>query len=341
MLKQLSQATNITFQEKLINSRVQIISNLKPDKKQNKQGQAESFGTIIYKPEIYAYFLVVTLHSINYDDIENIIIKCKNIPNHKLKSTSFYKCESLDIAIAKIQWAQLDFNYLLSTDDISKDLKICKNKFNFIINDKSKVCDSYYNNIKYLRLNNKTPSIIFKQYKYGNDIQNQVLLKLSDGLSGLLSYNYSNQVDGIFLAITKNQEFQFLPMIYVDFMIKKITFDNSNKNLNLVFLPIKGTIKDKKVFITETYNDIEKNDFLVKIDGITISERGTVNMYGTELLLDQYIMLCRDIQNYCEFTLERGDKIIKKRINFDNINKQNQMTTKEITDKIDKLKLLT
>ena len=341
MLKHNLQAANITFQEKLNNSRVQIISNLKTDIKQSKQRQIESFGTIIYKPDIYAYFLVITLHSIDYNDIEYITIKSKDIPNHKLKPTSFYKCKCLDIAIAKIQWTQLDFNYLLSTDDISKNLKICKNKFNFIINDKSKECSSYYNNSRHLRLDNETPSIRFNNYKYGNDIQNGILLKLSEGLSGLLSYNYSNEIDGIFLATTKNQEFQFLPMIYVDFMIKKITTDSSNKNVSLVFLPIKGTIKDKKVFITETYNDIEKNDFLIKIDGNIISERGTVNMYGTELLLDQYIMLCRDIQNYCEFTLERNDKTIKKRINFSTITKKSVISSKEIDTQISKLTLTT
>ena len=314
LLKQ-SQATDITFQDKLINSRAQIISNFKPTKE--KGTKLDSFGFVIYKPEYYAYFMVITLHAICDKNITDITIKLNGINNHTLKPQSFYKSIELDIAIIKIKWIQLDFNYLLTTEDIFMNLNSIKNTLPFIFNTKTKIYQSFFCYNEPLRIDDTTPSIFFKNYKYYDEKKNSVLINLAKGLSGLLSYTIDNKIDGVLLGTVGNC-FHLLPTIYINYMIDKITSDGGSKYIKSAYLSITATIKHQQVFVIESkYHDIEKEDILLQIDGHNITKKAKIKMFDTEIFLDQYIMLCSDVKKYCVFTIQRGKQIIEQKMYFE------------------------
>jgi hypothetical protein len=279
------------FHHKLYNSRikVQVIYN-------NKNLLGESYGFIVSNNK--SIYLIIPKHSISDDNI-NVVKISSEIFNYSAayKSKSFYTVSNLDAAIIQIRCKYINESQILNTDDFNYSLKNSKIFFSFQF---SKYDHTHFNtsNLNYFNhqeVNDfgnyiSSPSIILSKCSLENKSKNNIVIKLSGGMSGTLSFTKDNKVHSMFIGTDYN-EFVFLPIFYINFLIYQI--ENSKKNIGINYINLECKInEDNKLECLEDYQGLYKGDVIYKINDLNLNG---VSLYCKDLesniLIDQYIML--------------------------------------------------
>lgn len=270
--------------------------------------EKKSFGFLLHDNNHDSVYIILPLHGIEDTNISDIVIKSPYLKNFKtVNYSSFIKSQLLDIALCTVNWDSIIIPNLLRISDIDFLKKDEKFLFNFY--------SPYLNNINHIKhannvvdyYNSSTSglTIIYKSCILNTHKENQVLLTLCNGLSGLLSYTKSNKLHSVFIGTT-NDKFLFLPMYYIRHLINLV----ENKRYNgFSHLPIKVTSDNmNNLKSIQKYDTIEYDDIIVAIDNLEIDKTGQIYIkeYKSKLFFDDYVLLhCNE---NCSLTIIRNFK---------------------------------
>ena len=276
--------------DKINNSEIKLITYFGDETK--NQVKKESKGFIIYDKLCNATFIVTTCHGLFWDkgDLQKIsIIYKKTARNYSIKNFIFNK--KLDLAIKIINWKNLDYERIITTDDFDLNLNNDKSLFNY--NNKIFKCTEL--SLQY-RLNDNI-CILYKYCKYNFRKEYEL-----EGYSGVLSFT-RNKLDSVFLA-TEEDKLVFIPGFYVKYMIEN--FSKSKSNFEIYNLPINVRLSNDNKSLTtiEDYDSLESGSVICKIDDKNINGG---YIYDDNLkipvLPDVYIML--NCGNKCKVSIKK------------------------------------
>ena len=212
------------------------------------------------------------------------------------KPKSFYTTNNLDAAIIQIRCKYIDEYKILNTNDFNYSLKNSNIFFSFQFNKKQQCFNStnlnYFNHVEINDFGNhiNIPSILLSKCSLNNKVKNDIVINLSAGMSGTLSFTKDNQIHSMFIG-TDNFEFVFLPIFYIQFLINQI--ENNKKSIGMNYMNFKCKInKNNKLECLEDYQGLNKGDVIYKINNLNLDGASVYDKYlESNIMIDQYIML--------------------------------------------------